>query len=202
MRKKQENHRLFLLKLLPKRSVGAEIGVHLGDFSKDILDFVAPKKLHLIDPWEHKKSKLYEKAVYGGGARNGQEEMDQRHSYVCVRFYKQTDTNQVKIHRGRSAAVLEEFPDNYFDWIYIDGCHLYEHVRKDLEISARKVKVDGLITGDDYNGAGWWRAGVTKAVNEFTKNQAAQLVYIMHGQFIFRKTKRTGRIKRMRTRDA
>ncbi|MDJ0634304.1 MAG: hypothetical protein QNJ34_14035 [Xenococcaceae cyanobacterium MO_188.B29] len=42
--------RQFLLERLPKNSVGAEIGVHLGDFSEKILEIVKPNKLHLIDP--------------------------------------------------------------------------------------------------------------------------------------------------------
>ena len=37
---KQENRRRFLLDMLPKHSVGAEIGVHLGDFSQQIIKIV------------------------------------------------------------------------------------------------------------------------------------------------------------------
>ena len=40
-----------LLAKMPQRSICAEIGVHEGDFSQDILCSVKPVKLHLIDPW-------------------------------------------------------------------------------------------------------------------------------------------------------
>ena len=43
--------RKFLLEMMPKNSVCAEIGVNQGQFSKEILEVVQPKKLHLIDPW-------------------------------------------------------------------------------------------------------------------------------------------------------
>ncbi len=52
---------------------------------------------------------------------------------------------QVKIHRGYSTDILEQFPDEYFDWIYIDGNHLYEYVKNDLYhvriISDKKIFV-------------------------------------------------------------
>ena len=71
--------RRFLLEMLPHGSVGAEIGVHLGDFSQVILDGVAPRHLHLIDPWSYQPSAEYERALYGGRAERGQTEMDERH---------------------------------------------------------------------------------------------------------------------------
>jgi hypothetical protein len=39
---KQAGGRQFLLDMLPKQSVGAEIGVHMGDFSKKIIDSISP----------------------------------------------------------------------------------------------------------------------------------------------------------------
>ena len=44
--------RAYLLCRMPERSVCAEIGVHEGEFSAQILDTVDPEKLHLIDPWK------------------------------------------------------------------------------------------------------------------------------------------------------
>ena len=185
----QSGSRQFLLDMLPKESVGAEIGVHLGDFSKTILDSVFPKELHLIDPWEYKTSSIYKTALYGGGAKGGQAEMDERYSHILSRFDMQIHNGQVEVHRGYSTDILENFPDRYFDWIYIDGNHLYEYVKIDLELSLRKVKTDGYITGDDYKEGGWWEGGVKRAVDEFAKNQAVQLVVIRNEQFIFRESK-------------
>jgi methyltransferase family protein len=40
-------------------------------------------------------------------------------------------------------------PTHYFDWIYVDGDHQYEAVKKGLESYLPKVKPGGFITGDD-----------------------------------------------------
>jgi len=184
---KQSGGRQFLLDILPKESVGAEIGVHLGDFSRQILDSIFPKEFHLIDPWEHQTSSIYKTAWYGGCAKGGQPELDERYSSIFKRFNQNIQAEQVKVHRGYSADILQQFPDQYFDWVYIDGNHLYEYVKKDLELSIQKVKLGGYITGDDYIEGGWWEGGVKKAVDEFANNQSVHLVEIFNGQFIFRK---------------
>ena len=185
---RNSSRRSFLLKMLPKGSVGAEIGVHKGEFSESLFAIVKPKELHLIDPWKHQSSTTYENAWYGGAAKNGQSEMDERYSSVCSKFESEIRANKVKIHRGDSADVLAQFPDNYFDWVYIDGNHLYEYVKTDIQLSFSKTRVGGYITGDDYTAGGWWKGGVKKAVDEFAAAESAQLVGIRDGQFVFRKS--------------
>jgi len=184
---KESGGRQFLLDMLPKQSVGVEIGVHKGDFSEEILNSISPQELHLIDPWEHQTSGIYKSAWYGGAAKGGQNEMDERYSSVLKRFDKNIHAKQVKVHRGYSTDILQQFPDQYFDWVYIDGNHLYEYVKKDLELSFQKVKSGGYITGDDYIDGGWWEGGVKKAVDEFSQNQAVKLVELRNGQFLFLK---------------
>ena len=114
--------------------------------------------------------------------------MDTRYSSVLKRFSQEIEAEQIRVHRGYSTDILQEFPDYYFDWVYIDGNHLYEFVKKDLELSMHKVKVGGFITGDDYVEGGWWKGGVKKAVDEFAKNQPVHLLGIRNGQFIFQNT--------------
>lgn len=184
---KQAGGRQFLLDMLPRKSIGAEIGVHLGGFSQQILDSISPKELHLIDPWEHQTSSIYKISWYGGGAKGGQAELDKRYSSILKRFDQSIHAEQVKVHRGYSTDILQQFPDQYFDWVYIDGNHLYEYVKKDLELSLLKVKAGGYITGDDYTSGGWWEGGVKKAVDEFAENHAVCLLEIRNGQFIFLK---------------
>ena len=183
----QTDRRRFLLDMLPKHSAGAEIGVHMGDFSQQIVAFTTPIELHLIDPWEHQTSDMYKDAWYGGEAAGGQKEMDQRYADVCNKFDQEIQDGRVKVHRGYSTDILDQFPDEYFDWIYIDGNHLYEFVKKDLELSLQKTKSGGLITGDDYCKGGWWEGGVKKAVDEFSKTESIQLVELMNRQFVFQK---------------
>jgi hypothetical protein len=183
----KEDKRMFLLKMLPKKAVCVEIGVHKGDFSEQILNITNPKELNLIDPWKHEESDTYKDAWYGGKARRGQQEMDQRYQSVCNRFQTDIATGKVKIHRDYSEGGLSRFPDNSLDWIYIDRNHLYEFVKKDLELSFEKTKPGGYITGDDYMEEGWWQGGVKKAVDEFVENKPVRLVKLKNRQFILQK---------------
>lgn len=179
--------RRFVLERLPHGSVGAEIGVHLGDFSQAILDAVRPSHLHLIDPWRYEPAPEYEKAWYGGRAEKGQEEMDDRHAGVLARFAAEIRRGQVSVHRGTSVDVLAGFDDETLDWVYIDGNHLYEFVAQDLELSLRKTRPGGLVTGDDYREGGWWEGGVKRAVDELAATGSARLVELRNGQYVFEK---------------
>lgn len=178
--------RRHVLEMLPKHSVGAEVGVHVGDFSARVLEAVSPTKLHLVDPWRHESSEVYREAWYGGQVKDGQAMMDARYAEVCHRFRHEIQSGVIEVHRGDSADVLAGFPAGSLDWIYIDGNHLYEFVRRDLELAFAKVKPLGLILGDDYGEGHWWQGGVKRAVDEFAA-AGANLVEVRHGQFAFRR---------------
>jgi SAM-dependent methyltransferase len=180
----------FLLDHLPKGSEGAEVGVHLGDFSRQILDHVAPRKLRLIDPWLHVDDPAYARAWYGGKAEGGQAEMDLRHRSVEERFEAEIRAGQVEIQRGTSQEIAARLPDDSLDWVYIDGDHTYEFVRADLESFLRIVRPGGLLTGDDYVEGAWWKGGVKRAVDEFIEKEAVEVVAITGRQFILRKLDR------------
>jgi hypothetical protein len=183
VRSSTAKQRSFILRRFPKESVGAEIGVHIGDFSAQILKIVKPKEFHLIDPWQYEGSQTYKDALYGGKALGGQAEMDARYESVLKRFDDNINKGQVFVHRCCSDEACRDFPDNHFDWIYIDGNHLYEFVKQDLESYCQKVKIGGYITGDDYAGWGWWQGGVKKAVDEFIQTNRVKLERIKDGQF-------------------
>ena len=180
--------RLFLLKELPKGSVGAEVGAWKGSFSKRILAHVTPQKLYLIDPYKYIAD--YENAWYGGMS-GGQEKMDEVYQSVADRFANEIKINQLEIIRKESDEGINLLKDNELDWIYIDGNHMYEFVKKDLHNSWEKVKVGGLLTGDDYGLKGWWDDGVTKAVDEFVidKKESIGKTIFRGTQFILEKTK-------------
>jgi SAM-dependent methyltransferase len=184
----QTHARGFLRRMLPNGSVGAEIGVYMGDFAGRVVRKVQPRELHLIDPWKHEDSGRYASALQGGKAQGGQAEMDARYEAVCEIFETEIRSGQVRVHRGYSDVVLETLPDEYFDWIYVDGNHYYEFVKQDLELWFRKIKPGGLIAGDDYSEPGWWEDGVRRAVDEFADSHGVQWVTVKHSQFVLRKS--------------
>lgn len=182
-----EDDRAFLLRLLPVGSVGAEIGVHEGSFSARLLNVVRPAKLHLIDPWLHQTGDRFEHAWYGGRAKAGQEELDDRFRMVQEKFVQEITSGTIQLHRGFSSDMLAKLEDGSLDWVYIDGNHLYEYVKSDLEMSFVKVTKSGLICGDDYAEGGWWDGGVKKAVDEFSRRDDVDIITIRNRQFVFRK---------------
>jgi hypothetical protein len=167
-----------LLRYLPERSVGAEVGVWEGDFSRRIIDSVKPSMLYLVDPWRFEQE--YAEAWYGGAAARSQSDMDQIHANVVSRFAN----DKVTIFRVPSTEA--DIPDHSLDWVYIDGDHTYEHVLADLRYYATKVRPGGLITGDDYGIQGWWFDGVTVAVDEFVASAAARWERRYESQFVLR----------------
>jgi hypothetical protein len=82
----------------------------------------------------------------------------------------------VKICRAYSFDAVKEFPDEYFDFLFIDGDHTYEGISRDLVDWYPKMKSGGTFLGHDYyrrrvkakNGQ-IIKFGVIEAVNEFVE---------------------------------
>ncbi len=157
------------LKIFPKNSTGAELGVFQGKFSRAIIEIVQPRELHLIDPWWKAAGEFY-----GEWSRyhNGGELLSTRKAYEQARAnVKAVDRKGVAVfHVEDDLECLARFEDGYFDWVYIDSSHRYDHTVKELELARRKVKPGGIIAGHD------WRPdpnhihhGVYKAVHEFCR---------------------------------
>jgi FkbM family methyltransferase len=167
---------------------GVEIGVLRGEYSKLILERWANGTLYLIDAWRHLDDYI---------DMNGQ---DDKYHYDCL--IKTCENikpwqNRAHIIRMDSVKSAELFPDEYFDFIYIDADHSYEGVKRDIEAWWPKIKKGGLFCGDDYipeDGDVWLtvgdkndnpdnysavkyagKFGVRRAVNEFVSKNDLHL---------------------------
>jgi len=69
----------------------------------------------------------------------------------------------INIIRNSSHDASSKFEDESIDFLFIDGCHEYDCVKKDLELWYPKIKIGGTIGGHDYTQP----CGVKQAVNEF-----------------------------------
>jgi len=173
--------RLKMLLKMPKNAVCAEIGVWQGAFSSQILEITAPRKLHLIDPWLFQPE--FPRCMYGGAIAKHQSDMDKIYQNVITRFGKY---EKVFIHRGFSEQVLLEFSDAYFDWIYIDGNHDYDFVRRDIEMGSLKVKSGGFIAGDDYDWGEDRGFPIQRAVQGFLKEKKVGKLKLIGSQFVIK----------------
>jgi hypothetical protein len=173
--------RTNLLKRLPRKSVGAEIGVWKGDFSERIYHIVSPTKLYLVDPWEYNPA--YPARMYGGKVANSQSDMDAIFNAVSKRFRNRPN---VIIERHQSSEFFSKSNVEYMNFVYIDGNHSYDYVLKDLELSKKLVKSGGCITGDDFF---WKDADGSMPIKDAVENFAEthRLTYNIFGnQFLIK----------------
>lgn len=148
------SNRLQMLHFLPKGVKVAEVGTREGHFSRHILDICQPSELHLID-------------------RNFAK-------FERENFLTEIHSGIVKLYNRDSARGVREFPDGYFDWIYIDADHRYKGVARDIRAAELKVKEDGILVFNDY--IHWTRRGdeygVIRAVNELCLNKGWEVIYL------------------------
>lgn len=169
-----------LLTRMPENAVCAEIGVDKGEFSKEIIFITKPTKLHLVDAWGDSNR-------YHDGLK----------VTVAEKFKSEIQKEQVEMNIGFSTIVLNNFPDNYFDWVYLDTAHTYEITSEELSILEKKMKLNGIIAGHDFTICNWlgnFRYGVIEAVHEFCIKQNWKLIYLtaevhQHRSFAIQKIK-------------
>lgn len=115
------------------------------------------KKLYLIDPY----SPYYE----SGKLVNI--------SDVFPKTKKRLKKFEEKIEfiRKKSSEAIDDVSDN-LDFVYIDGNHAYEFVKKDIEYYYPKVREGGIIGGHDFCVQ---NIGVCKAVLEFVRKNDLKL---------------------------
>jgi hypothetical protein len=91
------------------------------------------------------------------------------------------DRPHVHVLRQFTSQAVSQFPDGHFDMIYIDACHLYEAVSRDLEEWYPKVRSGGLFSGHDYWEVNVPFIGVRRAVDGFCGRRKLKLDYISLG---------------------
>lgn len=182
------NARNLVLQSLPKGGTGVEVGVHTGNFSAQILRVAHPRVVYLIDPYKHFEDSKYASAFYGGRAVQGQQTMDERFRGVQKRFKEQIERGQVKLLREFSVEAASNFDDESLDYVYLDGDHTLEGVLADLKAYLPKLKVGGLIIGDDYKLGEWWGEGVVKAFAQCLFEDPIKVEFVVDNQICCRKT--------------
>ena len=141
--------RQWFLKTLPQQAVVAEIGVFRGEFSRYILRHARPREFHLIDGWWELHGDRF--PDWGEYTDFGRLRTRDAYEEAMAIVDKERRGATCEFHVGDDREILPRFPDGYFDWVYLDSSHDYEHTVQELEILRTKVRRGGLITGDDYH---------------------------------------------------
>ena len=141
----------------------AEIGVYKGDNAISMLNTADNiKKMYLIDTF----APNYKWFTDEVGEVFSEAKAEEFYNTLKQRF----QSDKVSIIRKDSAEVAKDFPDKFFDYVYIDDGHDYENVKRDLNSWYPKVNDYGVLGGHDsmYD-------GVSKAVIEFVCNNKVTL---------------------------
>ncbi len=123
---------------------GIEIGVYRGRFAEKILERWQGEQLWLVDPWRHLDDYL--------DSYNRSDARSERNLAAARRRLSRWAA-RVEWLRERSEEAAACFPGEFFDFIYIDANHSYQHVSRDLRLWFPKLRVGGLFAGHDYYNA-------------------------------------------------
>ena len=105
------------------------------------------------------------------------------HSKEGVNFLLKKFGNSINILSGYSDQILQEINLKEIDFVFLDGGHSYDTVKKDLQILISKLDKNGVIVCDDYDVAHY---GVKQAVDEINVNHHFE----DHGRFALLKIKK------------
>jgi len=167
-------HKKYVLNLVKRNFICAEIGVWKGEFSQSIFN-KKPGHLYLIDPWEYMP--VYTDRWYGGKLAKCDDDMESIFDSVKKQF---GGCSNVSVCRGDSGLIVPTLPN--LDWSYVDGNHSYDFVLKDISNCYNITKTGGFVCGDDLQ-----KPEVKKALDRFVKVHKIKRVEIRGYQFIIEK---------------
>ncbi len=136
--------------------VGVEIGVAGGGNAFSIMTLLPMAKLYLIDPFTYL---MYE---WEGYRIDNQPAFDKVRNIALKLLEPFSD--KVVFIRKKSEDAIGDLPDS-LDFVYIDGNHEYDYVKRDLEMYYLKVKPGGVFGSDNFESL---LPEVARAVLEFT----------------------------------
>lgn len=140
--------------------IGAEVGVYRGINALNILqELPNVRLLYLVDPY----------MKYAGYNAPLSDKVAAAKDIAKQRLSR--FKNRVRwVYKKFEGCTTEEIKDP-LDFIYIDGYHRYNYVKKDIVLGVQLVKSDGVVGGHDYKD---W-PGVRKAVDEYINEHNLEL---------------------------
>ncbi len=177
--------REWILTYVPEYSVGAELGVFRGHFSKIIARKVLPRKLYLVDMWTLQGSHYGD---YGDYTNYGKLPTSVALEETIKRTLQYQDQTEIVIVESKCEDFLYNLEEQ-LDFVYLDTYHTFNETLSQLSSISKKLKPDGLILGDD-----WWpdrdspHHGVFLAIHAFIKANPFEIVACgPYGQYCLRR---------------
>jgi hypothetical protein len=144
----------------------AEIGVERGVNATEMLQGLNIHQLYLVDHYLP-----YGDCLTGGVFPQEGQDMVYQDMFTRIKDY----LHKVILVTKDSVFASSLFPDEFFDFIYIDGSHDYEPVMRDIVSWWPKIKQGGILGGHDYKNS----PHVERAVKEFATEKQLQVIELL-----------------------
>jgi len=138
--------------------IGVEIGVLGASGSSVMLDMMPNLTLYSIDPYKYIPDGVFMAA-----------EPQAVNDKICA------EAKEKLAGFGDRSILIRDFSDNavtktppVVDFVFVDGDHRYEQVRKDIDNYMPKIREGGIIAGHDF----LLQTGVVRAVYETFQAEA------------------------------
>lgn len=140
-----------------------EIGVALAENAFNMLRELPIKKMFLVDPYMSYVEDGVASSRFKDAFLMAKEKLS---GFPQAKFIRKTSDD--------AATYIRE----QLDFVYIDGNHSYENVKRDITNYFPLVKPSGVIGGHDY--VPYYFKGVVQAVNEFATRYGKHLLHISY----------------------
>ena len=121
---------------------GVELGVQLGHYAAEILKrWPRCREYVLVDLWAKQEN-------YFDGAN-----VDNSIQNEILNTAMQSTSpwkDKIRVCRNYTTACAINYPDNHFDWVYVDARHDRQGVTEDLTTWWPKLRNGGLMCGHDF----------------------------------------------------
>lgn len=163
------SRRREFIQMLAERKVvrGVEVGTDHGQYAQQLCEGIPDLQLTCIDPYM---------PYIEGSEVHDQANVDQIYEEATKRLAPY-DTALI---RSTSMKAVVVYPDNHFDFAFIDGNHEYKYVKEDITEWTKKVKPGGIVCGHDYKEDPTRKYGVIQAVQEYTTENHIAPWFILH----------------------
>lgn len=142
-----------------KNPICVEVGTFKGGNALRILKKLKPSTLYVVDPWLEEAYTDYKKGT-----------VNECYIEAMNRLMKYIKRGLVKVIRDYSITAIGKIPKA--DFIYLDGNHTYEYLKKEIPLYWNKLNHGGILAGHDIG-----LPEVARAVSEFVAEKGIYPIY-------------------------
>lgn len=172
-----------LLALLPQGKSWCEVGVGIGDFSKEVLEKCKVSTYYAIDMFS-----LYDASLPQDADVRRKFRGMNIFNYYRERFNIQIESGVMEILRGDRVDMLSHLPPKGVDIFSVNFNRDYKSLMNELSVIGEKIANDGIIVISDYIMGNWLTEinyGVVQAANDFMIRGKWEMMYFVLHEGMF-----------------